>query len=289
MRRGRVIRIFALVLGICILLTGVVYLLLRQDWWFLLEQKNKRYEPLALSPTSVEEGKVWTLEELLVQSWVEQSDALMLINKDYPLPKGYEAHVQEYNGAYMSPVMVDSYVAMRDAVQSKTGVRIYVSADYRTWEEQEKIFLESDPGVAAPAGCSEHQAGLALDVYAPYHAGMEFIKSSAGREVNRTCAAYGFVIRYPLHKTDVTGFAYEPWHLRYVGMPHATLMSQSGLVLEEYIQALTPDVWFSFEGYLILRTASETVTLPEQTSHCTVSPDNTGYYIITVTTDADVS
>ena len=188
----------------------------------------------------------------------------------------------EYNGAEMHPLMVEPYIALRDTVLAETGVRIYVADDYRTAEEQMEILESSEEGTAAAPGCSEHEAGLSLDVYAPYCAGKEFLKSAAGRMVNRVCGEYGFVIRYPLGKEEITGISYEPWHLRYVGEPHAEIMMNSGLTLEEYIQALTPEVWFAHGNYLILRTAADACRLPQGWERCEISEDNAGYRIVTL-------
>ena len=182
----------------------------------------------------------------------------------------------------MHPDMIGPYVAMRDEIQWRTGTRIYVSSDYRTREEQEALLEESEDGVAAQLGCSEHEAGLALDVYAPYFAGEGFLKSRAGRLVGEISADYGYVVRYPLGKEGVTGITYEPWHLRYVGEPHARLMTDAGLTLEEYINALIPDVWYSAHGYLISRQHADSLSVPAEFDRCDISFDNTGYCILTL-------
>ena len=179
--------------------------------------------------------------------------------------------------------MVENYIALRDDVQKKTGIRIYVSSDFRTAEKQASLLEFYGPDRAAPVGCSEHEAGLSLDVYAPEHGSYAFLNSAAGRMVNRICHEYGFIIRYEVDKTDVTGFDYEPWHLRYVGAPHAELIAESGLAYEEYLNAITPETWYSYNNYLILRTANtEELTLPESFTSCHISPDNMGYYVVTV-------
>ena len=235
-----------------------------------------------LEAACVDEGDTYSLDELSQLENVECNNTLMLVNKEHPLPQDYQADVTDYNGALMHPRMVDAYVALRDRVEERTRVRIYVSSDYRTKEEQEEILLESEEGAAAPVGCSEHEAGLALDVYAPYFAGKEFLHSPAGRDVNRICHEHGFIIRYPRGKESVTEIGYEPWHIRYVGEPHAKVMSEAGITLEEYVEYLTPEEWFSHGDYLILRTQKDSVVLPRGWQSCEISPDNTGYRIITL-------
>ncbi len=281
----RFFKIFFILLLVCAVVVGALAVWKYQGKWiFIFLRQTQKHEALALTPAQpIEHTQTKTLDQWLQDERVTESQTLILVNLDYPLPEGYQADIVEYNGALMHPLMVQNYVAMRDAVKEKTGVRIYVSSDFRTSEEQAQILEQYGPDRAAPVGCSEHEAGLSLDVYASQYASYEFLNSPAGRMVNRVCHEYGFVIRYEVDKTDVTGFDYEPWHLRYVGAPHAELMANSGLALEEYINALTPETWYSYENYLILRTANtEELTLPASFTSCHISPDNTGHYIVTV-------
>ena len=142
--------------------------------------------------------------------------------------------------------------------------------------------VASGADVAAAIGCSEHEAGLALDVCVKYFGGESFLKTRAGRLVGEICADYGYVIRYPLGKEDVTGIAYEPWHLRYVGALHAKLMAESGLTLEEYYAVLQPNVWYASGDYLISKQTNSSLLLPTAWSTCEISPDNMGGYLVTV-------
>lgn len=284
-RMKRFFQILTVLLVMTILVVGWGSALKSQSGMlFVFFRLRQEHEPLALTPIGAPEStQTQTLAEWLQDERVIQTQTLILVNHNNPLPKGYEADLVEYNGAKMHPLMVENYIAMRDAVQKKTGIRIYVSSDYRTAEEQAELLEYYGPDRAAPVGCSEHEAGLSLDVYAPNHTSYEFLNSPAGREVNRICQAYGFVIRYEADKTEVTGFDYEPWHLRYIGAPHAELVAASGLAYEEYITSITPETWYSYENYLILRTANtEELTLPTSFASCHISPDNTGYYIVTV-------
>lgn len=268
--------------ALLLLLSLLFFFYIRADIWFYIED-TLRYRPSPdLVEASFEDVEEYTLEALSQKENVTVSSSLLLVNREHPLPDDYVASVVDYNGAKMHPLMVEPYTTLRDRVEKQTRVRIYVSSDYRTREEQEAIILESEEGTAAPVGCSEHEAGLALDVYAPYFAGKEFLRSPAGRAVNRLCSEHGFVIRYPRNKEDVTGIAYEPWHLRYVGVPHAEIMTDSGLTLEEYPMILTPETFFYHGDYVILRTKADTVSLPRGWEHCDISPDNTGYTVITL-------
>lgn len=275
--------VLSLSVALAILFLGAAVYILRGEWIYYAAQAFRRYDPPELMERTEGKWETWSMDALLEDGRVSQNTLLMLVNANHPLPDDFALALTEYNGARMHPLMVEHYVALRDRVQSRTGVRIYVAADYRSTEEQAQIYAESEAGIAAPVGCSEHEAGLALDVYAPRCAGINFLRSPAGRLVNRICGEHGFVIRYAEGKEGITGISFEPWHLRYVGEPHARIMMESGLVLEEYLDLLTPNVWFESGEYMILRTdMTANLQMPADWVSCEISPDNTGYVILTV-------
>ncbi len=284
MKKRIFLRLIAAALCVAVLVAGIFFVRKKNEWWFprlqmLLHDNTPDIKSADASSFSVK----YTLDEIKSDSRTDSNSLLMLVNSEHPIPFGFLPNVTEFNGAVMHPQMVDAYVSMRDETEAKTGVHIYVSSHFRTKADQERILSESAATVAAQVGCSEHETGLALDIYAKYFGGISFLDSPAGRYINRHCGEYGFIIRYPYGKTDITGIAYEPWHIRYVGQPHARLIMDSGVSYEEYIEALTPEQWFaSGESCFILRTAESTVNMPESWSKCTVSPDNTGNVIITV-------
>ena len=235
MRRKRLLRWLCAALACLALLGACGTVIYHGEWWYPTVWRLSHNASLALSEdTESRDCRGWTMEELMAAG-ATASYSLMLVNDSHPLPTDFTPDLVEYNGARMHPLMLEGYIAMRDAVQDKTGVRIYVASDYRTAEEQRELYETSGDKIAALVGCSEHEAGLALDVYAPYFDGEDFLRSRAGRRVNSVCAGYGYIIRYPKGKESVTGIDYEPWHLRYVGAPHAAIMSDAGITLEEYI------------------------------------------------------
>lgn len=118
---------------------------------------------------------------------------------------------------------------------------------WRSREEQQKIWDDSleENGIAftrkyvAVPGHSEHQTGLAIDLGLRQEP-LDFIcpafpDSGICRIFREKAAGHGFILRYPAGKEKITGIAHEPWHFRYVGIPHAEIMTREGLVLEEYI------------------------------------------------------
>lgn len=230
---------------------------------------------------SVKRVSLAALREDTAYTW---DDTLMLINAAYPLPEEYTPLLTEYkdSGLSMSLAIAKSYEALSDAVEQNANDDLYISSAARTHAEQEAVYAD-DPTVAAKPGQSEHEAGLALDLYVSGHAGKEFLDSKAGKYVNEHCTEYGFIIRYPRFAKAITGIGFEPWHVRYVGVAHSTRMETYDLTLEEYIDSLQIGEFYRSNGYIISRQKpqEETLLIPTECTKLHISPDNTGCYIIT--------
>lgn len=209
---------------------------------------------------------------------------MLLINEEHTLSSETNIQLADYKslGILMDENLCEHYENLSNAVYDKFGESLYISSSYRTSEKQAEIKAE-EGDTAQSVGASEHQAGLALDVYVQYFAGMGFIKSDAGKFVNDNCYEYGFIIRYPYYGKSITGIEYEPWHIRYVGEPHAEIISKNGITLEEYISNLTPDEFYKYDEYVISRqNADGEIKLPQKYLYAEISPDNCGNYVVTV-------
>lgn len=253
-----------------------IYALSERLGWFRIPERIDMTDKRGFAEYSV--------AELAAKENVSLEQSLMLVNTEYTLPEVFVPDVAEYKDTtvFMSRPMIDAYARLSAAVKEKTGNKLYVSSDLRTREEQEALYLE-DPTTATLPGASEHQSGLALDVYVAYYAGDAFLKSPSGRFVNSHAHEYGFIIRYPSYGEEITGIRYEPWHIRYVGAPHAKVIYQNHLTLEEYILSFEIGEWYEIDGYLVSRqTVGDTVIMPSEFQSCVISPDNTGCYIITI-------
>lgn len=285
----KTLSIFLLVFALFCVLTLAIHL--NSDKLFVFfEEWGLFREKAAMEPLSEERIKLafkeWSLEELINDERCLQDQSMMLVNTEFALQDAFEPLISEYKDTdvYMNDCIHDAYAALSAAVTQKTGKKLYVSDDFRT-EEEQKALYEEDPLTATLPGASEHQTGLALDVYVAYFAGDGFIKSPAGRLVNSECWKYGFIIRYPSYGEESTGIRFEPWHIRYVGQPHAEIIYQNRLTLEEYVEMLSPDVWYETDDYYICRTQlpyEETFIFPAEFESCVFSADNTGYGILTV-------
>ena len=108
-----------------------------------------------------------------------------------------------------------------------------VTSGYRSYQRQQEVYAQSEPGKAQQPGASEHQTGLAFDVTVETNDGFESTPQYAW--LMQHAHEYGFIQRYPANKADITGISYEPWHYRYVGVDAATRMHQTGQTLEEFI------------------------------------------------------
>ena len=256
-----------------------------QDVMAFFEENGLFLDPVSFEKTDSDGFVVVELSKLESDSRVTFDQSLMLVNTEYMLISGFEPQLAEYKntGVYMNSCMTEAYAELSAAVREIFGEKLYVSSWYRTAEEQEQLYLD-DPDTATKVGASEHQTGLALDVYVAYFAGDAFIKSEEGRFVNSESWKYGFIIRYPSFGEDETGIRFEPWHIRYVGQPHANIIYNNHLTLEEYILSMKVGEWYESCGYLISRQpmSSDSLILPNDFDECIISPDNTGYYIVTV-------
>lgn len=220
------------------------------------------------------------LEKLPI-SELDASKSLMLVNMQYQLSS--EEKPLLVSAGEGQEVALEAYGHMQalfSACHEATGEELSITSSFRTFEKQEAIYAVNE--FAVPPGASEHQCGLAVDVRTDAHASLNFIKSEAGKWLSDNAYKYGFIIRYPYWAEDVTGVTYEPWHLRYVGTPHAELIYRTRIVLEEYASLYKDGGFYVFENYVISRQKSEDGTLlfPKNAKNVTVSADNTGAYFI---------
>jgi D-alanyl-D-alanine carboxypeptidase len=168
-----------------------------------------------------------------------------LVNRENPLCESFvPAELVTYEDAQMCPAVRDAYIQMKEAMAADGVTGIKIVSGYRSYEKQRQIFqrklrsvgcYEKAAEVVQPPGCSEHQLGLALDVTVDGALSQDFANTEVGIWLAENCHAFGFIIRYPKGKSYVTDVVYEPWHLRFVGLPHSSNMYFQKLTLEEYL------------------------------------------------------
>lgn len=160
-------------------------------------------------------------------------NGVLIANKTYSLPSSYAP------GGLLD-IFTSNFNKMHDDAL-KEGINLEIISGYRSYADQAYIYnnyVLSDSKsnadtYSARAGHSEHQTGLAADINS---LNTNFIYTKEGMWLNNNCHKYGFIIRYPEGKASVTGYMYEPWHIRYVGTPLASELYNNGnwISLEEY-------------------------------------------------------
>lgn len=185
---------------------------------------------------------------------VSDDQYLILVNKNHGLNQSYEPDnlvdaKPAVKGAtayqqVQKPVAEAFRKLSSDA--KKQGYIIKVTSGYRPYAYQKKIFtkyVDKDgrygaEQYSAEPGHSEHQTGLCADVSSPsvnYHLAQAYGTTDEGKWLAKNTHKYGFIIRFPKGKEKITGYEYEPWHIRYVGKAPAKQMYKKKLTLEEYL------------------------------------------------------
>ncbi len=156
---------------------------------------------------------------------------ILIVNEEIGLPKTYNP------GLNKEMMLMYFYMKM---CALKDGARLNIVSGFRSYDYQEKIYKEyvkeygkkqADTFSAQP-GHSEHQSGLALDICDDSD---NFIDTKEDKWLQKNAYKFGFIIRYPKGKEHITGYKYEPWHLRYVGRKHAKRIQDKKQTLEEYL------------------------------------------------------
>lgn len=289
----------------------------------ILEKNKKAGESLSLKPEGACEESLPFTETgriLLPESHIYQG-SLILVSQKYPV----RFHLPEKRLGSVFPgqpelkMELESAGMLRELLWEIQGnqQKIVGVSGYRTGEEQTAIFQDSlrengreftEKYVAFPEH-SEHQTGLAMDL-AENRRDIDFIRPEFPyhgicRKFRERAADFGFIERYTKEKQKVTGIGTEPWHFRYVGSPHAALILEKGMALEEYTQWLKqfswPDSVLSINrkgtviriGYVKAQGALTEVKLPEELYHessvlgkrrknLKVSGNNVDGFVITV-------
>lgn len=165
-------------------------------------------------------------------------DGILIANKKYPLPKDFDPGENPEARAALDQMAADA---------KKAGFELVAFSGYRSYEYQTQLYTnyanrdgkEAADRYSARPGHSEHQTGLAFDIGEKGQEDLwlteEFGETPAGKWLVENAHNYGFILRFPEGKEDVTGFMYESWHFRYLGEDVAEKVHQTGLTLEEYL------------------------------------------------------
>lgn len=224
------------------------------------------------------------------------SGNLILINKDIelhqdpenlaPIPADIAANVVVDSDSLLDANTIKPLQQMFEAAQEDGVQHFIINSTYRSGATQQQLFDENGPDYALPSGHSEHQTGLSLDIGSTQGT---IDNTPEGEWLAKHAHEFGFILRYPENKTDITGIAFEPWHFRYVGLPHSAIIEKKDLAFEEYIKFIKKkkEYTYTFEGvdYFIQYTDSKkSVKIPD-TEEYSLSGDNQKGFIVTSVID----
>jgi len=212
--------------------------------------------PFTSSVQITEEEVVETVQEVLHPEQSEEWN-LLLVNRWNELPDGYAATMKKLeNGLEVDERIYEDLSAMLTDC-GKAGWRPIVCSAYRSEATQTRLYhnkiarlqasgytkdeaqREAMRWVAIP-GTSEHHTGMAVDIVSASYQTLDHKQEKTAEQqwLMEHCWEYGFILRYPSDKSEITGIGYEPWHYRYVGKEAAMAMKDNGLCLEEYLRTL---------------------------------------------------
>ena len=202
---------------------------------------------------SVEESRALLSQGADEVSFNSDDWKLVLVNKQHPIPDNYKFELGTISGSMQCDerVIAPLFDMLKDA--RADGVNLIVCSPYRDIHRQTMLFSNkvdrymgggmsymdaynlASQAVTVP-GSSEHQIGLAVDIITDGYSSLDegFGDTAAGKWLADNSSKYGFILRYPLGKEEITSIEYEPWHFRYVGVDAARVIADNNLCLEEF-------------------------------------------------------
>ena len=220
----------------------------------LAVEKEELEEAAGIAAAMAAENELLKMEEVPFE--VDLSDwKYVLTNELHMLPKDFEVELEKtYNGQRVDRRMRGELEAMIDAAK-KDGHHLMICSSYRDYKKQDQLMDESIAkfvrrGLSykdaffktkeqiALTGASEHHTGLAVDIVGKNHQSLDESQADTkeAKWLAEHAAEYGFILRYPKEKEDITMISFESWHYRYVGKEAAEYMKEKNLCLEEFIE-----------------------------------------------------
>lgn len=226
-----------------------------------LIEKNKRDKDIQMAFSDLEENNIVVEENnQKLQKEIDSSISdwnLILVNKDKLIPDDYQVKAEIVEGNHKTDYRIVENVKNMLSDARKAGLNPIICSSYRSTAKQKTLFNnklneykkkgysveaateKASLWVAVP-GTSEHEIGLALDIVSKKYQLLDEKQEETAEQqwLMEHCNEYGFVLRYPTDKKEITQINYEPWHYRYVGVDNAKFMTEKGYCLEEYIEYL---------------------------------------------------
>ena len=248
--------VLILLFTILFVLIGIAIGMIRDQY----VMKEPTYSESKIESEVVETETIHETETTFIKSdhSVDEEDPLLiLINRDHPVPKDLDYKLVQIEDEYYidERVLADLQKMLSDAKDA--GHELVVCSAWRSFELQETLYhnkmdeylsygyayseaREQAAFWVALPGTSEHEVGLAVDIVSEWYQHLTHDQADTAEQqwLMEHCHEYGFILRYPEDKQDITHIGYEPWHYRYVGKGAAKDIKASGLCLEEYLNAV---------------------------------------------------
>lgn len=252
-RRRQIIKIKIYIALVVILLYGIGCFLLGNEIGKSTATGQVHSQPIESLSIEKDENAEYSSEEDLYENAVKET---ILVNKDNPLPDYYEVNLLTLPDG-VNRADEEAYTPLCDMLNAgrREGLNFEICSSYRDLARQIELF-EEDVNIllnqgytyteayeevareTMPPGCSEHSTGLAFDIVALDYQLLNDEQQYTDENIwlREHCAEYGFILRYPLGKEDITGIDYESWHFRYVGIEAAQYITDHNITLEEYLE-----------------------------------------------------
>lgn len=247
-----IIALIIIILGVVMLIKGIIHIFSTKPE-DKEETNTSQVNTISKSQNNVTvqasaEPKTTSANTEILNQW-----NLKLVNNDNSVDRNYVPELAEIsNGVKFDKRAISYLKEMINAMYKENITSIWVQSAYRSYEKQEELFnrqvqKNKDAGkqqeeaeriaqtVVQRPEMSEHNLGLAADFNTVTN---EFENTKAFTWLQKNAQEYGFILRYPKDKQDITKITYESWHWRYVGKEHAKIMKEKGYCLEEYIDYL---------------------------------------------------
>lgn len=238
----------------------IILFILLSIYNFYKNKKDRENIEIEVSSEPIEENNVDGEQELEKQKPIDSNITdwnLILVNKDNIVPENYEVETVKIEEKWEVDVRIKEQLEKMLEDARKEGLNPIICSAYRTSNYQKNLFNnkvneykrkgysqanaeeQASYWVTVP-GTSEHEIGLAVDIVSKKYQVLD--KNQENTEIQKWlmehCYEYGFILRYPTDKKDITKINYEPWHYRYVGVKDAMFIKEKGFCLEEYIEFL---------------------------------------------------
>lgn len=198
--------------------------------------------------------------EAIEEKQIINDELLTLVNYKNKIPDDWKVNLVSLNG--QQSIDQRAYQELKNMLNDakKQGLDIIICSSYRTYDRQKELFVnkikeylkagygyneaqEAASMWVAKPNMSEHQLGLAVDLVSKKNQRLDDSQERTAEQqwLIKNCWQYGFILRYPANKSDLTKVGYEPWHYRYVGKEHAKKIVEQGMCLEEYLNNLLND------------------------------------------------